>query len=122
MAQPAPLEAHPLARGRHVAPGCAWVAFLTSMPRCAPGRHGVNDGRSSGHMCQVHLLCVALSSCPRLFHPPLAVTHELHKAGMLPAIWFIFSRRDCDLAARQLALHGVQLTSDEGRPGGGRQG
>ncbi|PRW05688.1 DEAD DEAH box helicase, partial [Chlorella sorokiniana] len=43
------------------------------------------------------------------------LTHELHKAGMLPAIWFIFSRRDCDLAARQLALHGVQLTSDAER-------
>lgn len=43
-----------------------------------------------------------------------AVTHELHKAGMLPAIWFIFSRRECDLAARQLAMHGVQLASNEG--------
>ena len=33
---------------------------------------------------------------------------------MLPAIWFIFSRRECDLAARQLAMHGVQLASNEG--------
>lgn len=42
---------------------------------------------------------------------------------MLPAIWFIFSRRECDLAARHLDMHGVQLTSAEGaRRGGGRGG
>lgn len=58
-------------------------------------------------------------------HPPThgcAVTLEMSKAGMLPAIWFIFSRRDCDLAARQLELHGVQLTSAEGGRSGGTPG
>jgi len=59
--------------------------------------------------------CVSLLSHFTLYSYCCAVTHELHKAGMLPAIWFIFSRRECDLAARQLALHGVQLTSNEGK-------
>ena len=33
---------------------------------------------------------------------------------MLPAIWFIFSRKECDLAAKQLEIHGVTLTTPEG--------
>lgn len=41
---------------------------------------------------------------------------------MLPAIWFIFSRRDCDLAARHLDMHGVVLTSAEGAAAGGHWG
>ncbi len=34
--------------------------------------------------------------------------------GMLPAIWFIFSRRDCDQSAQQLDGKGVTLTTAEG--------
>ncbi|KAL4443480.1 hypothetical protein ABPG75_011217 [Micractinium tetrahymenae] len=44
-----------------------------------------------------------------------AVTLALDRKGMLPAIWFIFSRRDCDLAARQLDIHDITLTTPEER-------
>ncbi|KAI3428051.1 hypothetical protein D9Q98_006436 [Chlorella vulgaris] len=40
-----------------------------------------------------------------------AVTVSLAERGMLPAIWFIFSRRECDLAARHLQVHGSSLTT-----------
>jgi superfamily II RNA helicase len=33
---------------------------------------------------------------------------------MFPAIWFIFSRRDCDLAAQHLEMHRVTLTTPQG--------
>jgi len=42
------------------------------------------------------------------------VALALQRAQMLPAIWFIFSRRECDLAARHLDLHDVTLTTPEG--------
>ncbi|PSC72530.1 DEAD-box ATP-dependent RNA helicase chloroplastic isoform B [Micractinium conductrix] len=44
-----------------------------------------------------------------------AVALALHERAMLPAIWFIFSRRECDLAARHLDMHVVSLTSAEER-------
>jgi hypothetical protein len=43
-----------------------------------------------------------------------AVALELEAQQMLPAIWFIFSRRDCDLAAQHLEMHGVTLTTPQG--------
>ena len=48
--------------------------------------------------------------------PPLLLPAalELSQRGMLPAIWFIFSRKECDLAAKQLEIHGVTLTTPEG--------
>ena len=44
-----------------------------------------------------------------------SVALALEARAMLPAIWFIFSRRECDLAARHLEIHGAALTSPEGK-------
>ena len=83
---------------------------------CSPPCCAVTHELHKAGMLPVIWSPLACSSASPLCSPPpcCAVTHELHKAGMLPAIWFIFSRRDCDLAARQLAMHGTQLTSDAG--------
>lgn len=43
------------------------------------------------------------------------VVEELRRRAMLPAIWFIFSRRDCDSAAARLYASGVCLTNADGR-------
>ena len=43
------------------------------------------------------------------------VVDRLEREGMLPAIYFIFSRAACDDAARQLLDAGVRLTSEEER-------
>ena len=40
---------------------------------------------------------------------------ELATRRMLPAVWFIFSRRDCDAAAVLLAERGLALTSEQER-------
>ncbi|GAB4818573.1 hypothetical protein N2152v2_005619 [Parachlorella kessleri] len=46
--------------------------------------------------------------------PPLeSAVSKLAARKMLPAIWFIFSRRDCDLSAQQLDTQGVTLTSPD---------
>ncbi len=42
-------------------------------------------------------------------------TTRLHDEGMLPAIYFIFSRAGCDTAARRLADAGVKLTNSAER-------
>ena len=38
---------------------------------------------------------------------------ELDNASLLPAIWFIFSRKDCDEAVKKMYKSRLQLTSDE---------
>jgi ATP-dependent RNA helicase HelY len=43
------------------------------------------------------------------------VVDRLESEGMLPAIYFIFSRRGCDEAVRQCLHDGVRLTTDEAR-------
>ena len=35
---------------------------------------------------------------------------------LLPAIWFIFSRKECEAAAARLARSGLQLTSEAREP------
>lgn len=40
-----------------------------------------------------------------------AVVQELAERDMLPAIWFIFSRKDCDAAAARLSTAGAKLTT-----------
>ena len=45
---------------------------------------------------------------------PAAAVLALAKRKMLPAIWFIFSRRECDANAEQLHRNDVTLTSPEG--------
>ena len=43
------------------------------------------------------------------------VVHRMGAAGMLPAIYFIFSRAGCDGAVRQLLVDRVRLTTDADR-------
>lgn len=43
------------------------------------------------------------------------ITQILRTRDMLPAIWFIFSRRDCDQAAVRCAESGTVLTTEEER-------
>ncbi len=38
---------------------------------------------------------------------------ELDSKSLLPAIWFIFSRKDCDAAVKKIYKSGLHLTSDE---------
>src|SRR3954453_9011994 len=45
------------------------------------------------------------------------VVSQLDRAGLLPAITFIFSRAACDAAVQQCLAWGVRLTSPEGRDG-----
>ena len=47
--------------------------------------------------------------------PPEAVLLQLAKRAMLPAIWFIFSRAECDATARRLQAKGVCLASPQER-------
>ena len=90
---------------------------MARLPRvCAPQHQNAAAGKRASAAASCLPTC-CLPAAPS--HCCCAVTRELSKAGMLPAIWFIFSRRDCDLAARQLELHGVQLTSAEGEWVGG---
>ena len=42
-----------------------------------------------------------------------AVVVALQRAGLLPAICFVFSRSGCDAAVRQLVRSGIRLTSRE---------
>ena len=41
------------------------------------------------------------------------VVATLAKKSLLPAIWFIFSRKDCESAVKKIFRSGVQLTSDD---------
>jgi superfamily II RNA helicase len=47
------------------------------------------------------------------------VVGELQRREMLPAIWFIFSRKDCDAAAVKLPANGMCLTDANGECGCG---
>ena len=46
----------------------------------------------------------------------LHIIEELRRRAMLPAIYFIFSRRGCAEALGRCAVHGVDLTSDSEKP------
>ena len=46
-------------------------------------------------------------------HTP-AVTRSLRDRDMLPAIFFIFSRRECDSSAQAFESHDITLTTPEG--------
>ncbi len=43
------------------------------------------------------------------------VASHLHKEGLLPAIYFVFSRKGCDQAAEQIAAAGLGLTDADDR-------
>jgi ATP-dependent RNA helicase HelY len=66
----------------------------------------VNQGRRTGHRRQ---------SRPTRFRPPARsdVIERLDRAGLLPAITFIFSRAACDAAVNQCLYAGIRLTSKE---------
>ena len=70
--------------------------------RKAPGRPGRGQARAPGHR-------------PRRFAVPRRpeVIDRLDRAGLLPAITFIFSRAGCDAAAAQCVAAGLRLTTPE---------
>ncbi|POM22205.1 ski2-like helicase [Actinomadura rubteroloni] len=69
-------------------------------------RARVNQGRRTGHR---------RAPRPQRFRPPLRpdVITRLDRAGLLPAITFIFSRAGCDAAVQQCLHAGLRLTSRE---------
>ncbi|WP_067826117.1 DEAD/DEAH box helicase [Actinomadura kijaniata] len=69
-------------------------------------RAKVNQGRRTGHRRQAR---------PQRFRPPLRpdVITRLERAGLLPAITFIFSRAACDAAVLQCLHANLRLTSRE---------
>jgi len=46
-----------------------------------------------------------------------SVVGELRRKEMLPAIWFIFSRKECDASTARLDTAGIRLTTPEGMCG-----
>ncbi|MQY08693.1 DEAD/DEAH box helicase [Actinomadura macrotermitis] len=69
-------------------------------------RAKVNQGRRTGRRREAR---------PQRFRPPLRpdVIGRLERAGLLPAITFIFSRAGCDAAVLQCLHAGLRLTSKE---------
>jgi ATP-dependent RNA helicase HelY len=69
-------------------------------------RTRINQGRRSGRRREAR---------PQRFRPPARseVIERLDRAGLLPAITFIFSRAGCDAAVEQCMLSGLRLTSME---------
>jgi ATP-dependent RNA helicase HelY len=69
-------------------------------------RTKVNQGRRSGRRREAR---------PQRFRPPprSEVIDRLDRAGLLPAITFIFSRAGCDAAVEQCMYSGLRLTSRE---------
>lgn len=65
------------------------------------GRRGRGHRDERGHQPQRHT--------PRRW----AVVDELNYLGMLPGIYFIFSRNGCDQAVEQCITMGLELTTDE---------
>jgi ATP-dependent RNA helicase HelY len=69
-------------------------------------RTRINQGRRSGRRREAR---------PQRFRPPARpdVIERLDRAGLLPAITFIFSRAGCDAAVQQCMYSGLRLTSKE---------
>ncbi|MEU5882891.1 DEAD/DEAH box helicase [Spirillospora sp. NPDC047279] len=69
-------------------------------------RAKVNQGRRTGRR---------RTARPQRYRPPLRsdVVERLDRAGLLPAITFIFSRAGCDAAVMQCLHAGLRLTSKE---------
>jgi ATP-dependent RNA helicase HelY len=69
-------------------------------------RTRINQGRRSGRRREAR---------PQRFRPPARsdVIDRLDRAGLLPAITFIFSRAGCDAAVEQCMYSGLRLTSTE---------
>src|SRR5581483_11858749 len=69
-------------------------------------RTRVNQGRRSGRRRERR---------PERYRPPSRtdVIERLDRAGLLPAITFIFSRAGCDAAVEQCMYSGLRLTSRE---------
>ncbi|WP_026412973.1 DEAD/DEAH box helicase [Actinomadura oligospora] len=79
---------------------------LTRMAVEEVRRAKVNQGRRTGRR---------RAPRPQRFRPPLRpdVVERLDRAGLLPAITFIFSRNGCDAAVLQCLHAGLRLTSKE---------
>ncbi|MDL4777005.1 DEAD/DEAH box helicase [Actinomadura xylanilytica] len=79
---------------------------LTRMAVDEVRRAKVNQGRRTGHR---------RAARPERYRPPARpdVIERLDRAGLLPAITFIFSRAGCDAAVLQCLHAGTRLTSKE---------
>lgn len=66
---------------------------------------GQFGGAASGRFAERH------GDGPRLTPTRAATVSALSRAGLLPAIYFIFSRKGCDGAVHQMLNSGVRLTS-----------
>ena len=74
------------------------------------------DGRRRTNPRLEHMLSLEKGRRKRYRTPSrLDVVERLAEEGMLPAIYFIFSRTGCDSAAQRLAESGLRLTTTEER-------
>jgi ATP-dependent RNA helicase HelY len=112
--RPVPLEPRYMLRDRH-------REELTLMPTFVEPKTGHQaTARPSGHPRPnprlEHLLSLDRGRRTRFATPGRVETVEhLAQLGMLPAIYFIFSRAGCDAAALRLLESGVRLTSPDER-------
>jgi ATP-dependent RNA helicase HelY len=83
------------------------VRYVREYERRIDSWDGGNGGRGSGR---------GFSHRPR-YHPPSrsVVVERLDKAGLLPAITFVFSRNGCDAAVQQCLAAGLRLTDERER-------
>ena len=101
--RPVPLESVYMLRDRHHGNAVEWFPVF--------GRDGAHPNKRV-----LNLLRKGKGRHGRFGTPRrLEVSEALLGAGMLPAIYFIFSRAGCDQAARTVAAAGFRLTSAEER-------
>jgi len=76
----------------------------------------IRDGRNRPNPRLEHMISLERGRRKRFKTPSrLETIEELAEEGMLPAIYFIFSRAGCDAAAHRLTDSGVRLTSADDR-------
>jgi ATP-dependent RNA helicase HelY len=88
-------------RGGHVAPNPRGREFDARKRRSAGPRPGPGGRRAGGKRMRIPYR--------------IDVVDKLNAEGMLPAIYFIFSRRGCDDAVKQCLREGARLTTPEER-------
>ena len=101
--RPVPLESVYLLRDRYHGDAIAWYPVF--------GKDGVRPNPRLASLLRKGRGRQRRFATPRR----LEVAEALLAAGMLPAIYFIFSRAGCDQAARTVASAGLRLTSADER-------
>ena len=85
---------------------------LLRITRLAPPAGGARSARGHRRNDAIARSRGAVRAAPRLAPPRRAeVITRLDRAGLLPAITFIFSRAGCDAAVRQCLAAGLRLTN-----------